>query len=66
MSEWRARETEYDVSSSSSLSLSETGEDETISYFEIKVECGGMYDQIAVGITANPNYSQSEFAGYSP
>ena len=36
----------------------------TISYFEVKVLIGGLYDQIAVGITNNKDYPLNEFAGY--
>ena len=38
----------------------------TQSYFEVKVLIGGLYDQIAIGLTNNPAYPLQEFAGYKP
>ena len=37
----------------------------TLAYFEINIIIGGTYDQIGIGITSNPYYSASEFAGYN-
>jgi len=35
-----------------------------MAYFEVKVENGGLYDQIAIGVTTNSMYPNTEFAGY--
>ena len=36
----------------------------TVRYFEVKVVLGGLYDQIAVGVTTDSLYPLDEFAGY--
>jgi hypothetical protein len=35
-----------------------------LAYYEVNVVIGGTYDQIAVGITSDPNYPSNEFAGF--
>lgn len=37
---------------------------QTLAYYEVKILIGGLYDQIAVGVTDDSNYPQNEFAGY--
>ena len=48
--------------------FSETSEaqerNSTLAYFEVTVAMGGVYDQIAVGVTNNEEYPLQEFAGY--
>ena len=39
-------------------------EEMTMAYFEVKVENGGLYDQIAIGVTTDSMYPCTEFAGY--
>eukprot|EP00347_Sterkiella_histriomuscorum_P003756 403363071 len=36
----------------------------SLAYYEVKINMGGFYDQLAIGITNNSSYSLTEFAGY--
>ena len=35
-------------------------------YFECKIMLGGFYDQVAIGLTSDPNFSENDmFIGYT-
>ena len=40
------------------------GKGEALAYFEVLIDCGGLFDQVAVGVTMDSAYPVAEFAGY--
>ena len=52
--------------SEASASGAESNRGELVAYFETRILCGGLFDQVAVGISTDNDFPLTEFAGYRP